>query len=543
MNTIKIEKTVTSLPTRSSFVGRAALIAICATLFAPLQAFAQAPTFSTLAMTPVTVDSGFPENATVGDINGDGKLDAIIPGIGGLRVLLGIGDGTFVDQLSALADVTSSNVVNLHPSLVASVSSAPHPVGGVGSLRAVDVNGDGKLDLVCVTVVGINFTNFSFISVLINSGAMDANGVPLFNTTHYWVPFLGVRPVTVGDLNGDGQPEIIVGTGGGTIQVWLNNGSGGFSPGQVTSLTPGAGGPSVGQGVIADLNGDGKADYVVTSNQNGGANIFFGNGNGTFQTAVTYLPNQAVSVAVADVNGDNKPDLLMGDLTTGSEGLRVYLNNGSGTFGSPTVFPISGLAGFFAGGGSVAVADINGDGKLDAVLSNLGNNTIALLLGDGNGGFGTPATFQANVSPTQVFVGDFNGDGKPDIASVLRNSRSFGVLLNTTVSSVPPVITSLTSSVSSLWPPNGKMVPVTVQAAATGKPAPTCSISSVSSNEGSAVPSGPQSTITGPLAVNLKAERLGAGTGRIYSIVVTCTNAAGSTSQTVTVTVPHDQGK
>ena len=103
------------------------------------------PTFNALVQTPVTVGSGFPEDATVGDINGDGKLDVMIPGIGGLRVLLGNGDGTFVDRVLVLADVTTSNV-NLHPSLVAVIAS-PKPVGGIYGLGGgikVDVNRDGS---------------------------------------------------------------------------------------------------------------------------------------------------------------------------------------------------------------------------------------------------------------------------------------------------------------------------------------------------------------------------------------------------------------
>jgi hypothetical protein len=98
-------------------------------------------------------------------------------------------------------------------------------------------------------------------------------------------------------------------------------------------------------------------------------------------------------------------------------------------------------------------------------------------------------------------------------------------------------------STTSIWPPNGKMVPVTVQATATGTPVPVCSIRSVTSNEGSARPGGPQAVTTGPLSVSLQAERLGAGSGRIYSIAVTCTNSAGSASAVTTVTVPHDQRK
>src|SRR6185295_7240079 len=95
-----------------------ALLAVSAlaALVLPRVSLAQSPTFNALVQTPVNVGSGFPDDATVGDINGDGKLEAMIPGINGLRVLLGNGDGTCVDQGLGLADVTTSNVVNLHPS-------------------------------------------------------------------------------------------------------------------------------------------------------------------------------------------------------------------------------------------------------------------------------------------------------------------------------------------------------------------------------------------------------------------------------------------
>src|SRR5581483_7707821 len=122
-------------------------------------------------------------------------------------------------------------------------------------------------DLVCITTAAINFTNYSFITVLKNTGN-DGNGTPQFTATHYWVPFLGVRPITVGDLNGDGWADVIIGTSGGIVQVWMNNGSGAFTANPNYFYLQPTNGGSVGPGVIADLNGDGNADYVVTDNQN-----------------------------------------------------------------------------------------------------------------------------------------------------------------------------------------------------------------------------------------------------------------------------------
>jgi hypothetical protein len=107
---------------------------------------------------------------------------------------------------------------------------------------------------------------------------------------------------------------------------------------------------------------------------------------------------------------------------------------------------------------------------------------------------------------------------------------------------MPPSISSVTPSITTIWSPNGKYVPVTVSVNATGAPAPSCAISSVSSNE-DAVRAGPEWQITGPLAVSLRAERQGSGNGRVYTIAVTCSNSAGSATATTTVSVPHDQGQ
>ena len=106
---------------------------------------------------------------------------------------------------------------------------------------------------------------------------------------------------------------------------------------------------------------------------------------------------------------------------------------------------------------------------------------------------------------------------------------------------VPPTISALTATPNVLWPPNGKMVPVTigVTVADDSDPAPACQITGVTSNEPLGVSDW---TLTGPLSLNLRADRNGLGAGRIYSITVTCTNASQlSASALVTVVVPHDQ--
>jgi hypothetical protein len=389
-----------------------------AALAVPTRSFAQAPTFSAVVTTYTGSSFNFPEFAAVGDFNGDGKLDALVTdGSTSLRLMLGNGNGTF----------NQSNV---------SV-----PGTNPGPVKAADLNGDGKLDAVLTSNGPGNST------VLINTGN-DVNGVPQFTATNY--PG-GGRSVTVGDLNGDGRPDFIVGNAGGGLLVYLNAGAGAFTAGQVTGIQPSAGFPSVGPGVIADLNGDGKADYVVTSNQAGATDIFLGNGDGTLQ-APAVIPGYAFGLAVADLNHDGRPDLLQ---AAGGD-LMVHLNSGDGRFSAPPTL-------YSLGGGSVTTADINGDGNLDVVV---GYDVVRL--GDGNGAFGGAYLFQANLNARDVAVGDFNGDGKPDIGTVGRDDRTYGVLLNTTVfapaDTTPPVITSPANITVEATGPSGAVVSFTATA-------------------------------------------------------------------------------
>jgi len=168
---------------------------------------------------------------------------------------------------------------------------------------------------------------------------------------------------------------------------------------------------------VADVNGDGKPDLVVANNctsgdfgigctdPSGTAGVLLGNGDGTFQAAVTYGAggSDASSVAVADVNGDGKPDLLVGECAdTNCYGLvGVLLGNGDGTFQAAVTY---GSVGTFAY--SAAVADVNGDGKPDLLVANVcsGNcffnpgGLVAVLLGNGDGTFQAAVTYGSGGS-------------------------------------------------------------------------------------------------------------------------------------------------
>ena len=178
---------------------------------------------------------------------------------------------------------------------------------------------------------------------------------------------------------------------------------------------------------VADVNGDGKPDLLTTNSGDGTVGVLLGTGTGTFQAVTTYssggtTPN---GIAVADVNGDSKPDLLVANLNGGTVG--VLLNTGTGTFQAVTTYS-SGSNNPF----NIAVADFNGDGKPDLLTTNSSNGTIGVLLGTGTGAFQAVTTFSTGGStPYGLAVTDVNGDGKLDLLVANSGSNNVGVLLGT----------------------------------------------------------------------------------------------------------------
>jgi hypothetical protein len=228
--------------------------------------------------------------------------------------------------------------------------------------------------------------------------------------------------VAAGDLNGDSKVDVVVvNANSNTVGVLLGNGDGTFQP----VVTYGSGGRVPFSVAVADVNGDKKPDLLVvnscaTTCASGSVGVLLGNGDGTFQSAVTYdSGGQRPSVAVGDVNGDDKLDLLVGNYRS----IGVLLGNGDGTF-QPAVTYGLGLTGFAY---SLAVADFNGDGKLDLIVAvgcidypTCTSGAVDLLQGNGDGTFQAAVTYssggcEATSEARSVSVADLNGDGIPDV--------------------------------------------------------------------------------------------------------------------------------
>jgi len=219
--------------------------------------------------------------------------------------------------------------------------------------------------------------------------------------------------IATGDVNLDGHLDLVVPNfQDDTLTVLLGDGAGGFTP-AAGSPVP-AGSAFADAVAITDLNGDGKPDLAV-DNQANQVSILLGDGTGAFTAAVgspfSTGGNNSRSIAVADYNGDGRPDIAVANLT--GNYISILFNNGGGTFTTPSSVNVG------VQQDSVATADFNGDGKADLVTANVFDQSISIFFGDGTGGFtqatGSPNALGTNSFPNQVIAKDFDGNGTPDV--------------------------------------------------------------------------------------------------------------------------------
>jgi hypothetical protein len=417
----------------------------------------------------------------------------------------------------------------------------------LGNVFVGDFNNDGKQDLFLISGASGN-------PAIVLLGHGDGTfGTPIVSSSFNGPPNTYPRGWTIGDFNGDGKLDAVCtnpsnSSDSGGYTVLLGNGDGTFQAGLVGPMVLG-----YSRWVTTgDFNGDGKLDLATADGQqingspgNAELSILLGNGDGTFHFGGHYaspgLPSSGnlnpEDVAVGDVNGDGKLDAIVSDY---DDNINVFLGNGDGTFQpakgvSPGEYPRD-----------VAIADVNGDGKADLVVTDVGiyvggaqfstegtqPGSVSVLLGNGDGTFQAPIQYQPFVFPGWTAVADFNGDGSPDLATTrVFDGHTVNVMLNQSANTnLPPTVATAASATPS--PVTGTTTNLSVLGADDGGEA---NITYTWATIGT-VPASVTFSANGTNAAkNTTATFTKAGT---YPFAVTLTDAGGlSAIATVTVTV------
>ena len=269
------------------------------------------------------------------------------------------------------------------------------------SVAIGDFNRDGKQDLAIA-----NFsTNPGTVSIRLGDGLGGFSSAPDVDVD------LSPNSIAIGDFNGDGRQDLAVASYStpGTVSIRLGDGLGGFIGS--TNVSVGSLPASVATG---DFNGDGKQDFAAANYGSGSAtavSIRLGDGMGGFSgTTEVSVGSGPYSVAVGDFNGDGKQDLAVANLNTIPGVVSIRLGDGSGGFSGATEVNVG------AAPTSVAIGDFNGEGKQDLAVASQNLSTVSIRLGDGSGGFSGATEVGVGGEPQSIAIGDFNGDAKQDFA-------------------------------------------------------------------------------------------------------------------------------
>jgi FG-GAP-like repeat/FG-GAP repeat len=357
-----------------------------------------------------------PQAVAIGDLNGDGRRDLAAAATtdateaGRVTVLLNRGGGSFRTARTYRTGLFSMSVA-------------------IGEL-----NGDGKPDLALANLKSRS------ISVLLNRGQGDfQERVNYATASEAW-------DIAIGDLNGDGRSDLAIAStnfvyGDGSVSrvsVFINSGDG--SLGSRVDYRPARGSVSI---AIGDLNGDGRPD-LATANRSDTISVFTNRGDGRFRPRVDYRGGRSPqSIAIGDMNADGRSDLVTANQNiTGGKGGRqldsvsVLLNRGKGAFGPRVDYVAHTPTSHGLTFGSVAIGDLNGDGKRDVAVGTT-EDRICVFVNRGNGRLRPRVEYRTSARPSDegwgprsVALGHLNGDRKLDVVTV--KFASVAVLLNRT---------------------------------------------------------------------------------------------------------------
>ncbi len=339
----------------------------------------------------------YPSSVVIADLNNDNHRDIIVADYGSndIMIFVGYGDGTFSDGIFYSTGADS----------------------GPCSIAVGDLNNDKKLDMV------IAFYDTYNIGVFLGDGNGSFSIPTTFSTGNNSHPFT----LAVGDLNNDDRLDIVVANfGSNNVGVVLGCGNGTFYN-QITYSTGAASGPhSI---AISDLNNDTRIDIVVANSGSNNVGIFVGYGDGTFSDQITYFTgydSRPSSIAVGDFNDDNRPDIIVANFEANI--ISLFLNYGNGTFSSRV---ITFSTGSNSGPRSIITGDFNNDSRIDVVVGKFLADNLGVFLGYGNGSFSNQTTYSTGIGsrPWSVAVGDLNDDGRTDITVAYYGTGNIGILI------------------------------------------------------------------------------------------------------------------